>query len=162
TNRRLLAAEGDPAAGPGWHSWPLGPDAALRVEERGGVGTLDFTGPAGRHAHWRYTAGRSAAAHRLVQRLASLRAAPPGGAVSAGEPLAPGGGAGPRPENGQCPACAPPPTAPSVSALFRLARFSRARAGLIVLGFLITLASTTAGLVPPYLTMPLLDKVLIP
>ncbi|MCP2871727.1 ABC transporter transmembrane domain-containing protein, partial [Salmonella enterica subsp. enterica serovar Typhimurium] len=29
-------------------------------------------------------------------------------------------------------------------------------------GFLLTLASTAANLVPPYLTIPLMDKVLIP
>jgi ATP-binding cassette subfamily B protein len=34
--------------------------------------------------------------------------------------------------------------------------------GALLLGFLLTLASTAATLVPPYLTMPLMDKVLIP
>ena len=41
-------------------------------------------------------------------------------------------------------------------------RFARAHLPLILLGFLLTLASTAAGLVPPYLTMPLMDDVLIP
>jgi ATP-binding cassette subfamily B protein len=46
--------------------------------------------------------------------------------------------------------------------LLRLVKFARPRAGLIALGFALTLAGTAASLVPPYLTMPLLDKVLIP
>ena len=33
---------------------------------------------------------------------------------------------------------------------------------MIALGFVLTLAATAVGLVPPYLTMPLLDRVLIP
>jgi len=44
----------------------------------------------------------------------------------------------------------------------RLVRFARPHARLIAVGFCLTLASTAAGLVPPYLTMPLLDRVLIP
>jgi hypothetical protein len=36
------------------------------------------------------------------------------------------------------------------------------RAGRIALGLALTLASTAAGMVPPYLTMPLVDKVLVP
>ncbi len=65
-------------------------------------------------------------------------------------------------EDGRCAACASGPTRPSVAALYRLAAFARPRAPLIILGFVLTLASTAAGLVPPYLTMPLLDNVLIP
>ncbi len=33
---------------------------------------------------------------------------------------------------------------------------------MIILGFLLSVGSIAAGLVPPYITMPLLDKVLIP
>src|SRR5262249_58605808 len=63
---------------------------------------------------------------------------------------------------GRCAACAAGPARPSTASLYRLAGFARARARLIALGFLLTLAGTIAGLVPPYLTMPLLDRVLIP
>jgi ATP-binding cassette, subfamily B, bacterial len=46
--------------------------------------------------------------------------------------------------------------------LLRLLRFMRPHLGKVVLGFLLTLASTAAGLIPPYLTMPLVDGVLVP
>jgi ATP-binding cassette subfamily B protein len=51
---------------------------------------------------------------------------------------------------------------PPVSALFRLAGVSRPHARLVVLGFAFTLAGTAASLMPPYLTMLLLDRVLVP
>ncbi len=164
TDRRLLAVgnekSGSPPPAP-CQTWPLGPDVALRTEEHGGAGVLELVGPEGRRALWRYTAGRSAAAQRLVQRLAVLRARQGGGPEPV-DSVCPSCGAAVRSEDGQCPACSPEPVAPTVSALFRLFRFSRCHAALILLGFLLTAASTTAALVPPYLTKPLLDDVLIP
>jgi ATP-binding cassette subfamily B protein len=46
--------------------------------------------------------------------------------------------------------------------LLRLLRFSRPHLKAVIIGLLLTLASTAAGLVPPYLTMPLVDQVLVP
>ena len=46
--------------------------------------------------------------------------------------------------------------------LLRLMRFARPHLGSVLAGLLLTLASTAAGLVPPYLTMPLVDQVLVP
>ncbi len=46
--------------------------------------------------------------------------------------------------------------------LFRLWRFAKPYQMQLLSGFLLTLAATAATLVPPYLTMPLMDDVLIP
>jgi ATP-binding cassette subfamily B protein len=46
--------------------------------------------------------------------------------------------------------------------LLRLLRFARPHLGAVLFGLLLTLASTAAGLIPPYLTMPLVDQVLVP
>jgi len=46
--------------------------------------------------------------------------------------------------------------------LLRLWRFAKPYKTRLLVGFLLTLASTAATLVPPYLTMPLMDNVLIP
>ena len=46
--------------------------------------------------------------------------------------------------------------------LFRLTRFACSFARPIAIGFVLALATTAAGLIPPYLTMPLLDDILIP
>ena len=51
---------------------------------------------------------------------------------------------------------------PSTWVLFRLWRFARPYRLQLLSGFLLTLASTAATLVPPYITLPLMDKVLIP
>jgi ATP-binding cassette subfamily B protein len=53
-------------------------------------------------------------------------------------------------------------TPPSTWGLFRLWRFAKPYQQRLLLGFVLTLASTAATLVPPYLTMPLMDEVLIP
>ena len=46
--------------------------------------------------------------------------------------------------------------------LLRLLSFARKRAGMALLGIVLTIAATAASMVPPYLTRPMLDKVLIP
>ena len=46
--------------------------------------------------------------------------------------------------------------------LLRLARFAKPYRKQLITGFLLTLASTAATLVPPYLTIPLMDDILIP
>jgi ATP-binding cassette subfamily B protein len=46
--------------------------------------------------------------------------------------------------------------------LLRLWRFARPYRKQLLAGFLLTLASTAATLVPPYLTIPLMDDILIP
>jgi ATP-binding cassette subfamily B protein len=46
--------------------------------------------------------------------------------------------------------------------LFRLWRFAKPYKMQLLLGFFLTLAATAATLVPPYLSMPLMDEILIP
>ncbi len=149
TDQRLLLSE--PGKVRRFQSWPLEALSALKMRERAGLYTLELVGPAGRLGFSRYTMRRSPAALRLFECWESLRCA------GAGRPAheLTGGAADPVP--------APAPSrARSASALFRLLRFARARAPMVALGFLLALAGTAVGLVPPYLTMPLLDRVLIP
>jgi ATP-binding cassette subfamily B protein len=155
TGRRLLAA-----AGEDWRAFVLAPDLTLNSEEQGGVGRLDLVGPAGRLGHWRYTAGRGPAAARLVRRLAALHNGQADGAAVVS--VCPSCGAPVTSEDGQCPACTPRAARPTVSSLFRLIGIAREHLWLVLAGFLLTVAGTGASLVPPYLTMPLLDRVLIP
>jgi ATP-binding cassette subfamily B protein len=51
---------------------------------------------------------------------------------------------------------------PSTLTLLKLWRFAKPYKGQLILGFLLTLAATTATLIPPYIAMPLMDEVLIP
>ena len=70
----------------------------------------------------------------------------------------------PKPANSDaCPTCDPEDDKPpSTWTLFKLWRFARPYKKQLLLGFVLTLLSTGATLIPPYLTMPLMDHVLIP
>jgi ATP-binding cassette subfamily B protein len=66
-------------------------------------------------------------------------------------------------EQDECPQCSSEiDTPPSTWTLFRLWRFAKPYQWQLLAGFLLMLASTAATLVPPYLTIPLMDEVLIP
>jgi len=156
TDRRLLArsADGD------WSEWAL-PAPALELVhgDHAGIGTLDLLGAEGRLARWRYTLARQPQALRL-HKLFELRA---GGAVAQATADAPDAdrdadaGSDDLP-TGETEAQAPP----STWVLLRLGRFAKPYRKQLIVGFLLTLASTAATLVPPYLTIPLMDDILIP
>ncbi|HMM50140.1 MAG TPA: ABC transporter ATP-binding protein [Burkholderiaceae bacterium] len=168
TPRRLLAVG---AGGESWHSWALDPGQALELSDHGGVGALELRDADARIAGWRFTLGQHAAAQRLVDRFERLgvRGAPADAVSVATCP--------------QCHALLPAPGAPcphcmrqateaeaageseepaSTWTLLRLWRFAHPYRRRLLAGFLLTLASTAATLVPPYMTMPLMDDVLIP
>jgi len=151
TDRRLIAGErdGGPGAPVRWVDWALGPRHELKLRDRAGLATLELFGPDGRLAFWKLTIGRARAARTLADRHAALRreGRPPSAAESRAE---------------SAPGAAEPAPLKKASALLRLVQFARPHVGSIVLGFLLTLGTTAAGLIPPYLTMPLLDRVLIP
>jgi ATP-binding cassette subfamily B protein len=145
TDRRLLARTADGA----WSEWALAaPGLELHLSDHAGVGTLDLQGQAGPLARWRYT---------LVQQPAALRLAKLFGqrAAGAAPPV--------EPDEAEETAGEPEPqTPPSTWVLLRLGRFARPYRRQLIAGFLLTLASTAATLVPPYLTIPLMDDILIP
>ncbi|HEY1785073.1 MAG TPA: ABC transporter transmembrane domain-containing protein, partial [Pirellulales bacterium] len=152
TNHRLISVE--PAAGqlasPRTQAWQLADVVALRARDRAGLGVLEADGTEGLLlADWRYTAARTADAHRLVERFAAFRR---------GEPAAADDEEGERPSHERIPRKAEQGS----HALFRLLPFARARKGLILLGFGLTLATTAAALIPPYLTKPLVNNFLAP
>ncbi|MGJ7495805.1 ABC transporter ATP-binding protein [Variovorax sp. RT4R15] len=150
TETRLIAR--DPAGG--WHDWQLAESGlALHLHDHAGLGTLDLTGAQGLLARWRYTLVHQTAALRLLklfeQRSASVAQVTADAAdaaeredIAAGETEA--------------------QTPPSTWVLLRLGRFARPYRKQLIAGFLLTLASTAATLVPPYLTIPLMDDILIP
>jgi ATP-binding cassette subfamily B protein len=156
TNQRLLATKAVPVSDlkrmevPSalqWETWPLADTATLRVVMLTGLGSLELLGLESRLQVWRFTSARSTAVNRFV--IASVSVCPSCGAM-----LPPG--------ESDCPICQAPPASVSTNSLLRLVRFARPRAGLIATGFALTISCTAIGLIPPYLTMPLVDKFLIP
>ncbi|MBK8317595.1 MAG: ABC transporter ATP-binding protein [Betaproteobacteria bacterium] len=162
TNQRLLAkAPGEKS----WQQWPLRAGLVLNHFDHAGVGMLELTDQQGRLAIWRYTLSRNLAALRVISEFDLNRDSLVSGkaVLRSTEDLCPKCNAPLPPGEDECPICSHETAAPpSTWTLFRLARFARPYKWQLLSGFLLTLASTAATLVPPYLTMPLMDNVLIP
>ncbi|KAI3592692.1 Efflux ABC transporter, permease/ATP-binding protein [Cupriavidus sp. U2] len=161
TDRRLICrAPGETAL----RSWDITPDLTLAHGDHAGVGTLELGDGRERLATWRYTLGYNPDALRLADQfdarrnlLATGHSAEPDAEIcpTCKAPIPPG--------EEQCPQCSRElETPPSTWALLRLWRFARPYRWELLGGFALLLLGTAATLVPPYLTMPLMDKVLIP
>ncbi len=178
TDRRILASDGKSSSSPGrspapssngqpddWQSFPLADDLQLRITEQSGVGKLELLNATSRLACWRYTPAASAAARRFEARWTALltRAA---GSLAEAPPriptVCPSCGEVITAVDGVCPACAPVAPPQPVSSLLRLLVFAKSRAGMMVLGLVLTIAANFIGLMPVYLTGPLIDNVLVP
>ena len=162
TSRRLLArAPGETA----WRDWAFKPGLVLRHHDHAGVGHLELVDPHGLLASWRFTLGQNLHAIRVTDAFTDQIKG-----VETGNPV-------PAPEQHTCPSCKAPlepnqeecpicvkvvHTPPSTWTLFRLWRFARPYKVQLLVGFLLMLGSTAAHMIPPYLTKPLMDNVLIP
>lgn len=167
TDTRLLALDGTTSA-PAAQSWPLRPDLQLRMSDHAGVGTLELHDGQQRLALWRFTLQHQAQALRLQLRFAALCAALGTDQWHAVRtptptPCCPECGQTLPPDSDECPACARQPQEKSSTwVLLRVGRFAKPYKGQLLLGLMLTLLGTAATLVPPYLTMPILDDILIP
>jgi len=162
TDRRLLTlAPGETE----WQEWPLRAGLSLNHHDHAGVGALELVDENGRLGQWRYTLAHNLAALRVIAEFELHRdSLVSGQAVERpADDVCPKCKAPIPPGEDECPICNRETTvAPSTWTLFRLWRFARPYRWQLLTGFLLTLASTAAQLVPPYLTMPLMDEVLIP
>ena len=168
TTERILAVQSGLAESNGQphkdagerQSWNLSDDMVLQNQDFAAAGALVLFSPERRLAVWRYTAGRTATAHRFVQRFAAVRS---GHTAAAATPaICPSCGGLIDAATGECPQCEIQPAPPPTASLLRLVQFARPRAGMVILGFVLTVLGTAASLVPPYLSIPLIDQVLIP
>ena len=182
TDQRVISTD---EAQKNWNSWSLTPDLSLRVLDHAGVGTLALHQGGIRLAAWRFTLGLEAAVlrwklrfeNRLLQTgpSASFMRQSLDGQVQGGADWTEPGVAQMRhvlcpvcqnvvdASDEECAVCLEKEQAPpSTWTLLKLWRFAKPYQWQLLLGFVLTLASTAATLVPPYLTMPLMDDVLIP
>jgi ATP-binding cassette subfamily B protein len=166
TDRRLIAdLPREPAAGAGPtqpRAWPLTPDMRLVARLRGPVGRLDLSQGGLLLARWMFTAARARGIHAVVDAFKFGRGRtmvrPAGGTAVADDVPPRSLPAASRATDDDL----QPAAGASLRSLTRLLAFARPHAGVAILGVLLSLASTVAALVPPYLTMPLVDRVLIP
>ncbi|HEV8548851.1 MAG TPA: DUF1854 domain-containing protein [Polyangiaceae bacterium] len=130
-----------------WADVELGPDTELERTERGGIGELRLVA-AGESIHtWTHTLAQSRAATDLVEVFSERH-----------------GPASTRSRRREAPETDAWEGAGLMrgSPLIRLLGLARPHLRSVLLGLALTLASTAASLVPPYLTMPLVDDVLVP
>ena len=158
SDRRLLASREDGT----WEAFAHSPDDTLVVRDKASIGTLELQGSQGRRQFWRFTIERVPNAHRFVDRFQSLHRETEYVDETDEEPSCPSCGEPLATASTPCPICSPAPPLKSSISLLKLMRFAHPRMGPILLGLGLTLASTAAALVPPYLTVPLLNNVLIP
>lgn len=158
TRHHLWAREASDAD---WRNWPHQATLTLQPHDHAGVGSLALFNGDTRLALWRYTLEQMAAAQRLATRYTQRNSATPHAGTEAD--ICPACQTPLPPDSDSCPLCSREDTAPSSTwVLFRLWRFAHPYRLQLLAGFLLTLAATAATLVPPYLTMPLMDEVLIP
>ena len=162
TDQRLIGFDSHQSPGLGWD---YRDGLALAHHDHAGVGHLHLSDAGGLLHSWRFTLGRNLQALRLADQFAASL-----GSAMRGVPLAPVAQAlcpsckAPlEPDAEECPVCTKVVhTPPSTWTLLRLWQFAQPYRGQLLLGFVLMLLSTAASQVPPYLTIPLVDEVLIP
>ena len=162
TSERLLSridGESD------WKQWSYQAGLTLQHHDHAGVGHLNLVDRDGLLATWRFTLGQNLQALRVVDqfqaRLNSHLSGHP--MVAPHKAVCPNCKAPLESDQEECPVCTKVVhTPPSTWTLLRLWRFAKPYRGQLLLGFVLMLLGTAASQVPPYLTIPLVDEVLIP
>lgn len=162
TDRRLLGFANSPENA---REYAYRAGLHIRRQDHGGVGRIELFDGELRLACWFYTLARDAQATRFVKQFEQQLAGFPGGIAvpRAAAECCPDCLTPYSDDSQECPHCSNILNAPpSTWTLFRLWRFAKPYRWQLLSGFLLMLGSTAATLVPPYLTIPLMDKVLIP
>jgi ATP-binding cassette subfamily B protein len=138
---------------------------SLQYHDHAGIGKIELFDKEVRIANWFFTLTTNTSATRFIKQFeqqVSIFLTGQPKQIEATEPC-------PKcqfpisADQDECPQCSITiDTPPSTWTLFRLWRFAKPYQWQLLAGFLLMLASTAATLVPPYLTIPLMDKVLIP
>jgi ATP-binding cassette subfamily B protein len=145
-------------------AWDMQMGTLLQIRELGGAAALELVDSNGLLAQWRYTPAKAKSAHHFVDRWKQLR----NGVTTNGEGAENDDAVCPKcggPLNGEqeiCEACTALQGIKAGRSLLRLLSFARKRSSMAALGVGLTIASTAASMVPPYLTRPMMDQVLIP
>ncbi len=162
TNQRLLSLT---HAGAAHQGWPYRADLTLTHHDYAGVGHLELLDAHGLLHRWRFTLGQNLQALRLVDQFMAQQNSAVSGLPVAPllQAVCPSCKAPLEPDQEECPVCTKVVhTPPSTWTLLRLWRFARPYRGQLLMGFALMLLGTAASQVPPYLTIPLVDEVLIP
>jgi ATP-binding cassette subfamily B protein len=150
TSQRVLDRSGDKER-PVWKAIEISSDLQLRHRELSGIRILELCDGAKLLTGWHFTPSQAPSAATFEEAFEALRNDP----LTLPNPTF-------RPDE-------PGLTYPSTglgavfqSPLFRLLKFAKPHYQAILLGLALAFAATGVGLIPPYLTMPLVDDVLVP
>lgn len=161
TPERILAQAVSSRGPVEWLSWPLEAGLELKMRERAGVGAVELIAGATRLAMWSYTLKetQTASAFVAIFERRQKNGSSADGRLQNGE----SSGADSGNEGGEEPLTPWTTRRKSMRApLLRLLTFARPHLAAVLLGLVLTVATTGVGLIPPYLTMPLVDNVLVP
>lgn len=155
TERRILSF----SAKVGFRGWTRAECQSLTLNQQGAIASLELFGTQGRLAQWRLTAHVFGQARRLVRKW-DFRERPT--EEQPQESICPSCGAAMPVDMVKCDACTPKAVTQLRAALYRLLPFAKPRLGMVLLGLALAIASTAASMIPPYLSRPIINKVLIP
>ncbi len=165
TSHRILARSGNDE---NWQIWSGQQDMKLTYQDHAGICSIELFDARARLACWHCTLGKHQAVDQLIARFAQLIVAKAAQVSTVPENAGESTKADSESEladGGESISTSNQETNtahPSTWTLFRLWRFARPYKWQLFTGFMLMLGSTAAALVPPYLTMPLMDNVLIP
>jgi len=150
-----------------WQSWHYQPEMKLVYQDHAGICNIELFDARARLACWHCTLGKQQAVDLLVARFSQQMAASTkrSNGIAAERSAHEEEIETTATEDSQSGSSIDQDTtSSSVSTwiLFRLWRFAKPYRWQLFTGFMLMLGSTAAALVPPYLTMPLMDNVLIP
>lgn len=136
------------------HSWPLQTDFQLTLTNRPTIGQIELRAGQEFLKCWKFSAGITPDVERLIDNFEAARE----NLFSSNKStvILKTNGDSPSPNASK------KITTGSFAALFRVLSFAGPYWRVVAIGTVLALATTFASLVPPYLTMPLVDRVLIP
>ena len=154
TNRLMLRYAELP-----WREWSLRPDLRIERSDHAGVGTILVFQASTLLFRLHHTLDHLGASRNLVEQFDGLS----GTGMSSVSMLRWCDKCGATMDDSECASCIEAADNREAGwSLLRLWQFAHPYRFELLAGFLLTLGATAATLVPPYLTMPLMDKILIP
>lgn len=150
TESRVIGIHAEKAASssPVIESWLLSDIGQVSSKEHGAIGSFELRTSAGTTGVWRYTVGKAAAIHKLIQQIEKLQQAGPDAEDNDDTEAA-----GLEPEA---------PLPPMTKSFARLFRFTKPHMRMMTLGFVLTVLGSFFATVPMPLLGIVMDKVLVP
>ncbi len=139
-----------------WLRWDLADIREIKKLDRAGLGILELLGDEHLLQAWRFTAGNTSSAALLATKLKLLKAGK-SAETELSASICPSCGGSMLVGQMICSNCAPTPAPDTNRSLWRLTRFARPRASMILVGFALTLLSTAATFLASLLTKALID-----